>query len=646
MNTISIASQRASALAIAALVALSFGLSGCKGSTGATGAAGAAPAVQQPTGTIQGRLIDSVTQQPIVGAVVDIGVANGLATTNVDGQFTMTNVVVPVDANNAGVAWTGAYYATINMKGVSSPVNMASAVTATNPHYPDFSYQNIPVTFTNLYLTAASSVTATPVTGLIATVNAKVGKLDDSISGIVVDSKTLQPVATAYTVSLYSNIGSANSSTGAANNVVVATTTTSTAAATLGTFSFSNIEAGQSFKIVACDSFTAPTSCTGGLSTLAGGVVVATPNADNQTLTLTQLQNNPITVASTNAQVPTLVSATPMNNTDIGAVSTVNVVYTFSSAIDTTQPGADTVASTANATSLYNTISVNYMGAKASNIPYSLAWSAAGTVLTVSLPSLSPASKYTVILPFANLKNVNNIVATDPSTLATVNFTTSGATQPAAVGTVTVTNSATINYNTPSVSFLWAPVPAAASYNVYRSANYLGMTGSPELIGASTGNIPAYTDTAGTKGINSTGNPVCVMNGGLATCSTFIIGPSAASYTYTVKSVSADKIESAASPSVAVSDVVAPTIVTPVSPIGILTTQVITFSEPIDVSVAPTITTTAAVTIANAVFNGAAGSATTLTVTLSAAPVAGTTMTISGVKDIKGNAMAAAVLTF
>ena len=266
--------SRMGMLAAATLLGLSVNLVGCNGQAGAPGVN--APTLQ-PTGTIQGRLRDSTTLQPIVGARINIGVAS--ATTDGDGQYVMTNVVVPVDSANNGNA--GLYYATINMRGVTSPVNMGNA-TAT-PRYADFAYKSIPISFTPLYVAAASAVTATPVTGLIATSDFTVGKLAATIVGVVGDSVTKQNVGAGYIVTLVSqgsNISGLPTvpatgvavGTGASGELVATTTTNAT-----GNFTFANVESKQTFIITA----TSPTTATQSKR----GVLGQTALADGRTTT-------------------------------------------------------------------------------------------------------------------------------------------------------------------------------------------------------------------------------------------------------------------------------------------------------------------------------------------------------------------------
>ena len=604
------ASLHTRALIVTALLGLSFGLSGCQGPKGDTGAIGAA----QPTGTIQGSLRDSVTQQPIAGALVDIGVAT--ATTNAQGEFVIANVVVPVDANNNVNA--ASFPVNINLRSVSSPVNMASA-TAT-PRYPDFFYQTIPVTFTQLY---TATGTATPVTGLVATVDFLVGKLAANITGVVADSVTRQPVAAGYTVKLVS-LGSANSATttggtGAAENIVGSTTTDAS-----GGFTFANIESLRNFRIDAWNA----------AQTFRGTANVTSP-ADGETRTLSIQGNDAVFVASTDVLAPTIISVTPEQNADIAPAAT-NVVFTFSEPILQT---ADTSTSPSVPTGLYNTVAVNFNGAKASNIARSLSWNATSTQLTVNIPALAASSRYSVSLAGTGtaLRDANNNAVTNIATAGkgVLSFTTNGSTTPAAPAAVTVTNSASLNYNSPTVLLNWLPVSGAKAYNVYRAQNFAGASGQLQLVQPVAGQPSTLTSNFSDAVPNSPTVP-------------FVSSQSKLTYTYVVRSVSTDNVESADSIPVTVQDNVVPTATIPA---GLAATYTITFIEPVDEATATTLANyvltqgvaASVPVISNAVLNA---NLTTVTLTLSAATVAGNTLTITGVTDIAGNAMAGAARTF
>lgn len=600
---------RLGTLAVAALLALSFGLSGCTGPKGDTGAIGAA----QPTGTIQGSLRDSVTQQPIVGALVDIGVATG--TTNAQGEFVIRNVLVPVDANNNVNA--ASFPVNINLRNVSSPVNMASSTAS--PRYPDFFYQSIPVTFTTLY----SGGTATPATGLVATVDFLVGKLAANITGVVADSVTRQPVAAGYTVKLVS-LGSANSATatggtGAAENIVGSTTTDAS-----GSFTFANIESLRNFRIDAWNA----------AQTFRGTANVTSP-ADGETRTLSIQGNNAVFVASTDVLAPTIISVTPEQNADLAPAAT-DVVFTFSEPILQT---ADTSTSPSVPTGLYNTVAVNFNGAKASNIARSLSWNATSTQLTVSIPSLAASSRYSVSLAGTGtaLKDANNNVVTNIGTAGkgVVSFTTNGSATPAAPAAVAVTNGLGLNFNSPTVLLNWLPVSGAKAYNVYRAQNFAGVPGQLQLVQPVAGQPSTLTSSFSDAVPNSPTFP-------------FVSSQSKLTYTYVVRSVSTDNVESADSGAVTAQDNVAPTATIPA---GLAATYAITFSEPVDEATATTLanyalTQGAAATVPTVTGVVLGANLTTVTLTLSQATAVGNTLTITGVTDIAGNAMTGAARAF
>lgn len=606
---------RASALAIAALFGLSLGLSGCKGDAGPAGAAGSAAATQQATGTIQGGLVDSVTYQPIVGAVMDIGVAK--ATTNENGEFAFYNVPVPVDANNNAMA--PRFRMIISMKGVTSPVNMANA--AASPRYADNYGKVIELSFTPLY-TAGSSVTAVPVTGLVATTGLMVGKLAASISGTVADSVTKQAVGAGYTVKLVSTSPDfGTSGTGALENVVGSTTTNAS-----GNFSFANIESLKDFRIDAWNT----------TQTMRGSKTVTSP-ADGETRTLAiQNNNGAVLVASTDALPPTIISVTPELNADIAPTGGVNVVFTFSEQIkQTADTGSSANPPTASAsTGLYNTVAVNYMGAKASNISHSLSWNAAMTQLTVSIPTLAEASKYQVSLAGTGttLKDLSGNTVTNIATVGegVLDFTTNGSATPTAP-TIALVSPLSIDFNSALVNLDWMPVSGAKSYNVYRAQNYPSAAGQLQKVGSVLSS--AFSDPVPASPIYS-----------------FVSGQNKLTYSYVVTSVSADNIESLGSAPVTAEDMVKPTaglfMVTPTEIMAV-------FNEPVDEASATALTNYSLLSAAPplvattlAITSVALTSPTTVLITVPVAVAAGNYLSVSGVKDIAGNTMTAAAGVF
>ena len=132
---------RTNKLALAVSLALTLGLAGCGDDKNVTTSVGTPnPNTLVPTGTIQGTLTDTVTNQPIAGAVVSIGVAQ--ATTADNGQFVISNV--PATAGTAGTTTVAAstYQVTVDLRQVKTAAGAAK--------YPDFSFTAAPVTFGTL----------------------------------------------------------------------------------------------------------------------------------------------------------------------------------------------------------------------------------------------------------------------------------------------------------------------------------------------------------------------------------------------------------------------------------------------------------------------------------------------------------------
>lgn len=595
-----------SALAAFAFLGLLIGLSGCKGPKGDPGPA-ASVTVQQPTGTIEGLIIDAVTKQPIVGAVVDIGVAT--ATTNTDGQFVFRNIVVPVDANNNAKALE--YRATVNLRSVTSPVNMGS--TTATPRYPDFYYGVIPITFTQLYTSASGVTTATPVTGLIANVTFTPGKLAATITGTVADSVTLQPVAAGYTVNLVSPApGSSNSATGTGGSGGTENVVDSTTTGAGGTFTFANVESLKNFRIDAWNT----------AQTFRGSVAVTAP-ADGETKILSVQANNTVLVASTDVLAPTIISVTPENNADIAAsVANQNVVFTFSEPI---QQNAYAKALSASAiptggTGLYNDVTVSYLGAKAGNITHTLSWNATFDQLTVNIPGLAGSSKYSVVIAPANqlVDNSNNaLVLAAGIGSGTLNFTTNGSATPAAP-TITLVNAAGLD-STGIPVLDWPPISGAKAYNVYRTATIGGISGPPVLL-TPQALVSNFTEAAALP---------------------FTSNQNKVTYDYVVKSVGADNQESAASNLISAQDAVLPTIIAQAAAGSTVT---LTFSEPMDEVSAETTgnyvltraLAPAAPALSTAVYNVATNQV-VLTFAAALTIDANNSLTVTTVKDISGN---------
>lgn len=511
-----------------------------------------------PTGTIQGNLIDAVTQQPIVGAVIDIGVAT--ATTNQDGQFVIANVPATNIGTGAaaGVTLTGTYQVSINLKGVTSPVNMADATIL--KRYPDFSFTTAKVNYT-------SDVTH-PLTGVATGVPFTVGKQSANITGIATD-KFGTPVAAGLNVTLYSAVNAQNSATGNVGNPipvpgsVLGTTTTDAS----GKFTFANIQAGVPIVITAQD--TAGTLF--GSSANAPHAIVNAP-AENATVTLSFQAGNEVLVASTDVTPPTVVSVTPANFSDITPAAT-NVVFTFSEPIKQTSAVAD--VSPSNPNGLYSKVNVNFTGPKplASNLTHTLAWSADRKTLTVTLPAVGASSMYTVdITPAVTAVMLtddasNPVAVTDPKLVDS--FTTNGGAT-AAAPTIALVNRASINATStngaPMAATLnWLPTSGAKGYNVYRTMN--------EVWGATTIAHPTVKINPTVLFVTNATDPFTDATLTPPNLDYVEYGNVKQTYGYVVKAVNSDGTESAASNAVTAADVVAPSLAA--VPNGLLATTAV-----------------------------------------------------------------------
>lgn len=694
---------RVNKLALAVALGLSLGLAGCGDDQSVSNAVGVPnPNALMPTGTIQGTLVDAVTNEPIVGAVVDIGIAS--ATTSATGQFVIQNVPATTTAlapaaGAAGAGAGGAYDVTIDLRQVKAAASGAK--------YPDFSYSRAPVSYTTLADgTGASSNHATPVTGLVAPISLTVGKLAAGIKGVVAKTSTFKAAGAGYTVKLVSIDGCGDNGTAGSTAGVDACNTLLTGANTNGSatsgkggtganehvvamvttkedgaFSFEKIESLQLFRIdvVNADGTERGSELVkspaddqvkalliqraGALSVADGALLPADDVADLRT----------VFVSTTDTLAPTLLSVSPENGFDVPAeTGSVDVKFTFSEPIKATPYAkALTAASISGIVvggvavgGLYNDVVVNFLGAKTGNIPHKLAWNAAMTELTVTIPNAAKSSRYSVSIVNAGdgttnkLVDVNNVPFVAPTTYATVNFSTNGAVTPAAVTTVTVTNRATLNAGvTPSVD--WLPVASAKSYNVYRATS---VSGSP----FSDFQRIANTTSSDLQDNGVNGGGVTFVTTPAYAAPTFVVldGDLKVAYKYKVRPVSYDNTELAASTDVAdaTENAVAQDRVSPTVMAGNFTgvaagstTVTVRFAEQMDEASAETVgnynltattgtnaptnaPTIAAPTPSLAVYDR---SNDTVTLTFASGIPAGTTLTVTGVKDVAGNVMTA-----
>ena len=553
-------------VALVAFVAMSLVAFGCGTKNESSSLTNPNPNNLNPTGSLQGVLTDSTTGEPIVGAVIDIGAAT--ATTNSAGLYIFYNLPATSQANGyAG----GGYVGTIDLRNVTSPVPMNST-TFTGFRYPKTVFYSADVVFSSFDDTNASNPGGgsgsnhdTPITGLMATSNYSIGKLASAIDVLVTNS-SLVPVGLGYSVTIL------------LNGAVVATDNTNAEGRVL----FKNLMAHQSYLISAIKFD----------KTMWGDDSYTTPG-DGKTLTLLAqgtfsdlLVAGPVVVTTTDHVAPKVASTAPGTGADISDNTALGFLINFSEPIANTGAYASAVTpGAASVSGLWNDVIVSFDGSKAGNIVHSIAW-ISNTQLGITLPPLSPSSKYSVTLKcnaLTKLKDLNgNAISTatcpDTSVDQVFKFTTNTGNAATAATNVVVVGASTIDFNTPTVNLDWPPASGAFAYNVYRSqvAKLGGYAGS-ETSGAfkKLNATPVFTSQ-----YQDTPLPVNPTN-------SFTNGQNQVLYRYQVVSLNSDLNESATSAPVTASDVVAPGLAAATDTFRTDFTNnnnilVVTFNEPVD----------------------------------------------------------------
>lgn len=465
------------------------------------------PATFNPTGTIQGVIRDSVTLEPIVNAKVSVGLTS--ATTNAKGEYVLRNLPATTDALNSSISGTppNAYQVTVDLRSVTSPVNMAS--TATTIRYPEFVYNNTAtVNFTSLNDTecqdtfdpdnaetcATSSNHDTPVDGLVTSKNISVGRLACNIKGTLYGcdaSGNMAEFATAKSGEVRLELVSSsdeNSATGSSGNIIIPATATS--ASSVGAFEFNNIECGSnSYKIVAADDLDDPAT--------HDSLSITGPAGIGETLVLHLDEDSSESDPDKNVAIhlcpnddigPKIIAVSPESGSDLSKSSTQTVTLTFHEPVDQTA-FSDTTASPVD--NLYDWIEVSYDGSKAGNIAYQLTWLPSGctttcTQLQVTFPT-GTSSKYRVTLKDVELlKDASGNSATpgvcpvDAPTGWTntegagtdddcvIAFTTTGGNTPSQISDLVLVNDSSLDEAGVNVGqYDWSIVSGAKTYAMY-----------------------------------------------------------------------------------------------------------------------------------------------------------------------------------
>ena len=386
------------------------------------------PDTFEPKGTIQGVVRDTVTLQPIEGAVVKIGVAE--TTTDATGQFVLRDVPATADALMGTESDT--YLVTVDMRKAKSRQNgvvVADNADATKKQYPEFVYTYQDVEYTSLNDSAPcpnvvedpalsgydydsgdtgigpsncgsnSTNHDTPVHKLSHMLEVHVGKLAANIEGQVAGCEGtpgfFSNVSGIYDVKIYNYYGGQgdeNSGSGESGHLIWAGLTD-----TNGKFTATGLEEAASVKIVV----SGPTTDTGSKTAFSEKETrYETTPVDSGTLKLTNIQaSNAIHVCSVDIHGPRIISVTPEPGSDLSA-GPVSVEIGFSEPIAQNSFTGTDPAAIGN---LYDYIEVYFDQAKVGNTSYSLAWNSTFDKLTVSIADAGISSLYHV-----RIKDIND----------------------------------------------------------------------------------------------------------------------------------------------------------------------------------------------------------------------------------------------
>jgi len=413
---------------------------GCSGSHDTNSVTNPNPSTFTPKGTVNGVLLDVCTNLPIAGAKVNILGRN--ATTNSDGGFQITDVPAnTAKGNEPGNVLNDTYPVVIDLTDYNKALHTGVA------HYPTIVYDVVDVKYDSLGDSnpGSSANHDTPVNGFVASIVPYVGKLDTQIKLQVVGPDYEELSGASVKLLATPAVGSVHSTSNGANMYLVeAGTTDATGWVTFG--ATAGLEARRTFMAEALS---------------ADGTLIAGPGSvyqapcDTETMTYgyqadqaTHLNGQGLMLTPIDAMRPVLTTVIPANLTDIpwvAATPSFTVTFRFSEPIQMTPYALavtqDKVKSLGGG--LWNDVAVNYDGPKASNTPFTMAWSTDREELTVTVPA-APASKYSIDLTAAlanlkddsgNLVNASGAFAVNPST----HFTTAGGVTPT-LPVITTTN--------------------------------------------------------------------------------------------------------------------------------------------------------------------------------------------------------------
>ncbi len=563
--------------------------------------------------TVTGKIIDGCTMKAIEGAVISVGYDGGVASTTSDasGSFSFGNVPVSrYQVVNGGVVANDIYTVTASL------VNYNKNQADSTKRYRDYYYQNAQLTYT-------SSVDSAALVGLIGSVNFMISELRATVAGKIVD-QNMQPVSGAV-VTMFDN----SVNPGA---VIAQARANST-----GDYQFQNVDNGITVSLSA-------KSADGSLSGNLPGSLTIPCNLPTDSLRSHVVAERLMVTPADNVQ-PFVIATSPISNADVDPTN-FKIVYTFSEPIKQT-PYTRTDLGLGHGTIL-DDIHVIYNGLKktATDVPIAAQWDPTFTQLQITPQGIVGSARYTFsfvtaassgkLQDMAGNALINNTRLTGD--FEVLNFTTNGASAVPAAPTLSrrlipglYTN---LDFAGGTVNLEWTGDAAARSYNVYRQVG----NGSMELLASNVTNLQ-YTDN--TPALVAPFNPPGVRDP---------LGPQ--SVQYTVRGVSKDLVQGAASNAVTVSDAVKPQLSGAVRGAALATNLypfTLSFSEPMSRVPAETITNytfsnTGGVTytIQRADYLGYSGGfyIVRLTVATDAAPVVGAVLTVgNNVVDLTGNSI-------
>lgn len=601
--------KRFAVLTKLALLTLVFSLFGCSkdSSTPLT----PTNQTEQPSGTITGLIRNRTTGAPVAGAKISVGYNGSVQSVYSDSAGAFSFADVPAgnyQIVNGAPVYSGSYTLTVSL------VNYNAAQTDPQKKYRDWYYSEVPVTFTSLGRSDSGQAA-----GLAGSVVVDVSYLNTTVKGQVVD-QNMAPLAGSVVTLFDATVAPA---------VPIAQTTT----ASDGSYQFTGIDDGLSINITAVSR---DGSLKGNLP-----LPITLPGQLNPDSTNAGVEMAPIVEKVVDAASPYVVGITPGNNSDVSP-SALQFVYTFSEPIKQT-PYTRTDLPVGSHT-MIDDIVLNFVGLKktSGSVDFTAQWNAAFSQLTITPQGLVGSARYTLDLTAAFNSGKITDAAGNPLVNNTnitgdfepLQFTTSGGSPVPAAPTVTRRFVAgyfsQLDYTGGTVGLEWNYDQNARSYNIYKSID----GGSFQLLQSDFYGIQ-FTDNSGSLVVpQGAANPLA-----------------AGTVSYQVRAVSRDLVEGAASNVITVGDGVAPRLVnaTVAASGNNSWTYTLSFSEPLKVSTAESVTSylftntgTVVFTKVSASYVGVSQNGTyivVLSVTTSATPVAGYTLTVSGVTDVAGNGM-------